>query len=192
MTTQLRIAAWLITGVVLLSSVCNAAPPLAVAPKGTPVDKERFSKAKLTIKGEVVKKEHVILEKGKEYEYSGSFELTQVDDEAAGHEVDVDRIQGLLGIMIVVDGEKSGYKLKPLDHPPATPFREVITGENGKVPNTRFESPNIIHFSGKLKAPTHIGEHELRIMTFPEKPKEVVYVLTRLIEVVEPSEPKGN
>jgi hypothetical protein len=187
----LEFAFFFVALLVLPTSGCDGGPPPTVAPADTPVDKEQFSHAKLTFKDEVVKNDHVILEKGKEYEYSGSFQLAQVDDEAAEYEKFVTYVQGMLGVTIVVDGKKSGYKLPPRENAPPKPVREVITG-GGKVQNTRFKSPNLIEFSGRLEAPNHIGEQELRLFFVREDTAEPVNILTRVVQVVEPKAPKGN
>jgi hypothetical protein len=189
----LGFAVFLVLVVVLPSSGNEKRPRQIFAPKDTRVDKEQFSKAKLTFKDEVVKKDHVILEKGKEYEFSGSFELAKVDDEAGEHIEFLVQLQSSLGVLLVIDKVKSGY-------PPPEPEKAhieqawVLDTYAAKVPvnKIRFESPNIIHFSGNLKAPVQIGEQELRITFVPDSSDLYVTILSRLVEVVEPSTPKGN
>jgi hypothetical protein len=187
----LEFAFFFIMLLVLPASGCDKGPRQVFAPKDTPVDKEQFSKAKLTFKDEVVKNGHVILEKGKEYEFSGSFELAQLDDEAAESEKFVERLRSSLGVLLVIDKEKSGYPAPSADQAHIKHAWVVDTYAN-RVPNTRFESPNMIHFNGRLKAPNTIGEQELRITFVPEDAVLYVTILTRLVEVVEPKAANGN
>ncbi len=173
---------------------CDAGPPPAVVPVSTLVDTERFSKPKLTFQDEiVVKNNHLILEKGKEYEYSGSFQLAQMDDEVPEYKEFSQRIRETLLIIFTIDRDKSGYTPRRPDRPVQNKqlAREITTGAE-RVSNSWIESPNLIHFKGRLEAPSKLGEHELRLAFLPKGAQERVYILTRLVQVVEAKEPNGT
>lgn len=185
-------AFWFAAIIAPLASGCDSGPPPAVAPETpAPVDKEQFADAKLTFKGENVKDNRLILEKGKEYEYSGSFRLTQVDDEAPEFKEYVERIRETLRLMFIVDGEESGFKRSSSARSQTKAVREVIVGKEF-VESSRVDSSNVVHFEGRLNAPNKVGELELRLSILPRDAQESVYIITRPVEIVEPKTPNGT
>ncbi len=95
--------------------------------------------------------------------------------------------QQTLNVKFIIDGEKSGYGPKP----DGTPAGEIITG-SGAIDDPRIDASNVLHFKGKVKAPRRSGEHEFRLTILPKGANKRVYILTRLVQVVEPKAPNGT
>jgi hypothetical protein len=182
---------WFAGGVAIVPSVCEAAPP-KVAPPEPAIDKEQFANAKLEFEEAKVEDKHLIFEIGKTYKYKGSFQLADPDEDE--RYLTPERIKQTLGIMFVIDGEKSGYGPPPPERAAIDPIYVIITQTNKRPSKMHVDESNVLHFEGEAKVPRSAGEHQMRLYVISREPHARVFVLTRQVKVVEPKtvvEPKA-